>query len=108
MVREAETEADRRMAAVRGDHHACRQHALVAVRGGDDAGDPTDTTRLVDRCAADRDSGLVVTSRGNRLLEEHPVEIASHDRAPRLSVRVAAVDDVAALAGDPHAIDTQR
>src|SRR5262249_35839181 len=90
------------------DHHPCRLHALVAVRAGDNAGDTTGTARLVDRCAPDGDSGLVVTPGGNRLLEEHPVEIAPHDRAPRLPARGAPVDDVAALAGDPHAVDTQR
>ena len=108
MPGEAETEGERRMPAVSRHDNACGKHTLVAVAAGDNAGDTTGTARLVDRRAADGDGGLVLAPGGDRLPEEDPVEIAPHDGAPRLSVRVAAVDDVAALAGDPHAVDTER
>ena len=80
----------------------------MAVGAGDDAGDTTGPARLVDGRAPDGDGGLELAPGGDRLPEQDPVEIAPHDRAPRQSARVAAVDDVAALAGDPHAVDTQR
>src|SRR5206468_249779 len=80
------------------------RHTFVKPPG---TGATPTTARLVDRRAPDGDSGLVLAPGGDRLPEEDPVEIAPHDGAPRLSARVAAVDDVAALASDAHAVDTK-
>src|SRR5258706_3684837 len=108
MTREAEAEGDRRMTAVGSDDDTRGHRSRAAIRADGDAADRPRAPLLTDDRAAHADAGFELAAGGDRPLQQHPVEIAPHNRAPRLPVRIAPLDDDAPFAGEPHAVDAKR
>ena len=103
MTREAEAEGDRRMTAIGGNDDARGNRSRAGGDADGDADDRPPAPRLTEHRAPHGDAGLELAAGGYRLLQQHPIEIAPHDRAARLPARIATLDDDAPFAGEPHA-----
>ena len=105
MTREPQTKCERGSAAVRGDRHRRAQLARRSVVANRHT--PDDPARGVDRCAADAQRWFEAASRGERALQQQPVEIAPQDCAAVEVVGIAPFDRDAAFAGHQHPVDAQ-
>ena len=75
----------------------------MAVVADDDAAD----ARVGDIGAVHVDARFELTTCRHRRLQQRPVEIAPHDRAPAQAARIPSFDRDAAFAGDQHPADAQ-
>ena len=108
MTREVEAEGQRGATAIGADDDRRRNGRLPpAARPDDDAGHATPIAALVDDRATHGRAGIELTPGADRVLQQHPVEIATQNRAARHARRIRALDGYAALAGQQHPVDAQ-
>ena len=102
---------DCRMAAVSGDRHArgdCRFAAIAADNGADNraANGHRVGWTFRDR-AAHVDARIELTTGGDRVLQQQPIEVTPGDGAARQPRRITPFDRHAAFSCDLHAVDAK-
>ena len=106
MTRQTEPERDRRSTAVSSDDNPRLDGALRSVVAEDNASRGRLSRGRVDERAAHGDVRLELHSRGERLLDQRPVELSANKRTPVQALGIAPFDGDA-VAGHEHAVDAE-